>query len=64
MPLVGVMTYLTHIHGESGLVAEVDIVFDSLFGSRSAIPVAGVHDVVVELPVGKHIEITIPPGAA
>ena len=57
------MAYLTHIHRQIGLVAEVDIVFDGFFGRRSAIAMAGVHDLWVESPVAEHVEVAVPTGA-
>ena len=58
------MACLTHIHGQTRLVAEVDVVLDGLGCGVAAIAVAGVHDVVIKLPVVEHVEVGIPAGTA
>ena len=58
------MPRLAHIHRQTGLVAEVDVILDGLGSGITAIAVAGVHDVVIKFPVGEHIEVGVPAGTA
>lgn len=58
------MTYLAHVHRQLGLVAEVD---DALYGSLgwfASVAMAGVHDLVVKLPIAERFEVAIPLGTA
>ena len=58
------MARLAHVHRQPRLVAEVDVILDGLGRGVTAVAVAGVHDVVVKLPVGEHEEVRVPAGTA
>ena len=63
LPLVAVVTYLTHVHGQVGLLLVTDVVADGCGCGITAVAVAGVHDFIVERPVGEHEEVGIPTGS-
>ena len=64
LPLVGIVTDLAHVHRQLGLVTEVDDALDGLGGRLTSIAVAGVHNLIVELPVVEWLEVTVPLGTA
>ena len=58
------MAGLTHIHGQTRLVTEVDVILDGLGCGVATIAVTGVHDVVIKFPVAEHVEVGVPAGTA
>ena len=58
------MTELAHIHRTVDGVAEIDVVGDGLFGGRTAVTVAGVHQLIVVGAVVQHPEKAVPVGTA
>ena len=64
LPLLGVMSELTHIHRTTDGVAEVDVVRNGLLGGRTTIAMAGVHQLIVVAGIVEHPEEAVPMGSA